>query len=218
MNASGAELSALVTQLIEESGNPRWACRRFVGRMGVRSKRSQRTWTTQEQQRLLKLIDLHPVKEISRLMRRSQSSIWHMLQRLGANAKMGKDSFTKYTLAVALHVRREKIEDWIARGWLKARELETGRSKRVVIDAEAFCEFCRKHTRDVVGNRLTEERLDFVYHFVFPPSHATLLPVRESLKESNAYLEQMKGKHAARDTAGFGSEDADEDHMLSQSA
>jgi hypothetical protein len=218
MNASGAELSALVTQLIEESGNPRWACRRFVGRMGVRSKRSQRTWTTQEQQRLLKLIDLHPVKEISRLMRRSQSSIWHMLQRLGANAKMGKDSFTKYTLAVALHVRREKIEDWIARGWLKARELETGRSKRVVIDAEAFCEFCRKHTRDVVGNRLTEERLDFVYQFVFPPSHATLLPVRESLKESNAYQEQMKGKHAARDTAGFGSEDADEDHMLSQSA
>jgi hypothetical protein len=216
MNASGAELSALVTQLIEESGNPRWACRRFVGRMGVRSKRSQRTWTTQEQQRLLKLIDLHPVKEISRLMRRSQSSIWHMLQRLGANAKMGKDSFTKYTLAEALHVRREKIEDWIARGWLKARELETERSKRVVIDAEAFCEFCRNHTRDVVGNRLTEERLDFVYHFVFPPSHATLLPVRESLKESNAYQEQMKGKH--RDTAGFGSEDADEDHMLSQSA
>jgi hypothetical protein len=218
IDASGNELSALVTQLVGESGNPRWACRRFVGRMGVRSKRSQRSWTTQEQQRLLKLIDLHPVREISRLMRRSQSSIWHMLQRLGANAKMGKDSFTKYTLAVALHVRREKIEDWIARGWLKARELETGRSKRVVIDAEAFCEFCRKHTRDVVGNRLTEERLDFVYHFVFPPSHATLLPVRESLKENNAYQEQMKGKHAARDTAGFGSEDADEDHMLSQSA
>jgi hypothetical protein len=216
IDASGNELSALVTQLVGESGNPRWACRRFVGRMGVRSKRSQRSWTTQEQQRLLKLIDLHPVREISRLMRRSQSSIWHMLQRLGANAKMGKDSFTKYTLAEALHVRREKIEDWIARGWLKARELETERSKRVVIDAEAFCEFCRNHTRDVVGNRLTEERLDFVYHFVFPPSHATLLPVRESLKESNAYQEQMKGKH--RDTAGFGSEDADEDHMLSQSA
>lgn len=114
-------------------------------------------WTTQEQQRLLKLIDLHPVKEIARLMRRSQSSIWHMLQRPGANAKMGKDSFTKYTLAVALHVRPEKIEGWIARGWLKTRELETGRSKRVVIDAEEFCEFCRKYTRDVVGNRLTEE-------------------------------------------------------------
>jgi hypothetical protein len=219
MDASGAELSALLTQLVNESGNPRWACRRFVGRMGVRYKRPQRIWTTHEQQRLLKLIDLHPVKEIARLMRRSQSSIWHMLQRLGANAKMGKDSFTKYTLAVALHVRPEKIEDWIARGWLKARELETGRSKRVVIDAEEFCAFCRKHTRDVVGNRLSEERLDFVYHFVFPPSHATLLPVRESMKECSAYEEQMRGKAPARASTGLGSEDAGEEgEMLSQTA
>ena len=81
----------------------------------------------------------------------------------------------------------------------------------MVIDAEAFCEFCRKHTREVVGNRLTEERVDFVYHFVFPRVMATLLPVRESLKESNAYQEQMKGKHAARDTAGFESEDVNEE-------
>ena len=59
--------------------------------MGIRAKRSRRSWTIQEQQRLLKLIDLYPVREIAKLMRRSQSSIWHMLYRLGANAKMGKD-------------------------------------------------------------------------------------------------------------------------------
>jgi hypothetical protein len=219
MNASGTELSALLTQLVEESGNPRWACRRFVGRMGVRSKRSQRLWTTQEQQRLLKLIDLHPVKEIARLMRRSQSSVWHMLQRLGANAKMGKDSFTKYTLAVALHVRPEKIEDWIARGWLKARELETERSKRVVIDAEEFCEFCRKHTRDVVGNRLSKERLDFVYHFAFPASHAELLPVRESKKERNAYEAQLKEEEVEGLSEGFCPEGSEQDgNALSRTA
>src|SRR5262249_28298275 len=191
MNAAGAELSALVTQLVEESGNPRWACRRFVRRMGIRSKRAQRTWTESEQQKLLKLIDLYPVPEIAKLMRRSQSSVWHMLQRLGANAQMGKDNFTKYTLALALHVRPEKVQDWIARGWLKAREVETGAGSRVVIDAEDFCEFCRLHTKNVVGNRLTIERLDFVYHFVFPPSHAGLLPVRESKKERNAYEDQL---------------------------
>ena len=191
IDATGKELSTLLAKLVEESGNPRWACRRFVKRMGVRAKRHQRSWTTQEQQRLLKLLDLHPVNEIATLMRRSPSSIWHMLQRLGANAQMGKDSFTTYTLALALHIRPEKVQDWISRGWLKARELETGQGTRVVIDAEDFCEFCRRHTKDVVGNRLTKERLDFVYHFAFPPSHAELLPVRDSKKERLAYEAQV---------------------------
>jgi len=60
------------------------------------------------------------------------------------------------------------------------------------IDAENFCEFCRQHTKDVVGNRLTKERLDFICHFVFPPSHAELLPVRESKKERNGYEVQLR--------------------------
>ena len=189
MEAAGNELSALLTKLEEESGNPRWACRRFVRRMGVKSKRAYRVWTEPEQQRLLKLIDLHPINEVAKLMRRSESSVWHMLYRLGANAKMGKDSFTKYTLAVALQVRPETVETWINRGWLNATETEAGRGKRIVIQAADFCEFCRQYTKDVVGNRLTKERLDFVYHFAFPPSHAELLPVRESKKERQAYDE-----------------------------
>jgi hypothetical protein len=110
---------------------------------------------------------MHPANEVAESMRRSQSSIWHMLQRLGAHAKIDKDNFTKYTLAVALHVRPEKVESWIARGWLKAREVETGRGKRAVIEAADFCEFCREHTKDVVGTRLIKERLDFVYHVAF---------------------------------------------------
>ena len=202
LNAKGSDLSRLVTALVNESGNPRWACWRFIRSMGVAWKRPQRTWTATEQQRLLKLIDLHSVLEIAKLMRRSQSSIWHMLYRLGANAQMGKDSFTKYTLAVALHVHPETVQSWINRGWLKAREVESGGGKRVVIEAEDFCEFCRLHTKDVVGNRLTKERLDFVYHFAFPPSHAELLPVRESKKERSAYEEQVNGDVKIRPAFG----------------
>jgi hypothetical protein len=211
-NPTAAEFTALVSRLTRESGNPRWACRRFARSMGIRSRRSYRAWTEQEQQRLLKLIDLHPVNEIARLLRRSQSSIWHMLQRLGGSAKMGKDSFTIYTLAVALHIRPEKIKDWIGREWLNSRQIETGKAVRTVIDAEDFCNFCKKHTRDVVGNRLTEERLDFVYHFVFPPSHAELLPVRESKKEREAYEKQFK-EQSDEDSNGFdldGSENDDD--------
>ena len=192
INVQGSQLSALVTKVAQESRNPRWACWRFVRAMGVRSKRSQKIWNLQEQQRLLKYLDSHPVSEITRLMRRSSSSIWHMIYRLGANAKMGKDSFTKYTLGQALHVRPEKIEEWISRGWLRAREVKVGAFTRVVIEAADFCEFCKQHTRDAVGNRLSKERLEFVYHFAFPPSHAELLPVRQSKKERAAFEEQVR--------------------------
>jgi hypothetical protein len=189
LNARGGELGALITSLVEETGHPRWACRRFAKSMGIRSMRSQKAWTVAEQQRLLKLLDLHPVNEIAKLLRRSRSSVWHMLYRLGANAKMGKDSFTKYSLASLLHVHIETIEQWIRRGWLKVRQLESG---RMIIEAADFCDFCKLHTRDVVGNRLRKERLEFVYHFAFPPSHSELLPVRQSKKERAAYDAQTK--------------------------
>ena len=118
-----------------------------------------------------------------------------MLQRLGANARMGKDSFTIYTLAVALHARPETVKNWISRGWLKARNVASSAGTRLIIDAEDFCDFCKAHTQDVVGNRLTKERLDFVYHFAFPVSHAELLPVRESKKERESYSVQMQQTH-----------------------
>ena len=190
LTVEGSQICAIIAKLVEQSGNPPWACRRLLRRMGVRSKPPQRPWTVGEQQRLVKFIDLYPIPEIARLMRRSISSIWHMLYRLGANAKMGKDHFTKYTLATALHVRPEVVESWIRRGWLKAGELSFGQSRRTIIAAEDFCQFCREHTKDVVGNRLSKERLDFIYRFAFPPSHADLLPVRDSQKERTAYEEQ----------------------------
>lgn len=197
MNATGAELRALVTKLEEESGYPRWACWRFVRDMGIRTRRPQRAWTEPEKQRLLKLIDLHPVNEIARMLRRTTSSVWHMLYRMGICAAVGKDSFTKNTLATALHARPAQIDSWIAQGLLKAREEQAGQVKRVIIEAADFCEFCRRHTKDVVGNRLDQERLEFVYRFAFPPSHAELLPVRESKRERQAYDAQLSEEGAA---------------------
>jgi hypothetical protein len=43
-----------------------------------------------------------------------------------------------------------------------------------------------------VGRRLNIDRLNFVKDFVFPPSHAELLVVRESKKERAAYKEQLE--------------------------
>jgi hypothetical protein len=185
------EARRLVTRLVEVSGNPRDACWRFARQSGIRGKRAYCKWPERMQQRLLDLIAIQPLPEVAIAMRRSPGSIRSMLYRLGASARMGQDWFTKHTLAEALHIRAEEVQRWISQGWLKCRLVQTGKLQREIIEADDFSEFCKGHSREVVGRRLNIDRLNFVKDFVFPPSHAELLPVRESKKERAAYEEQM---------------------------
>jgi len=185
-------LRALITNLAAVSGNPRRACWRFVRQSGLSSKRSYRQWTRAEQQKLLDLIASHSLYEVTTLLRRSPTSVRTMLHRLGANARMGEDWFTKHALARALHIRVEEIQKWIDRGWLKARTVGADGLRREVIDAEDFCQFCKQHRKEVVGRRLNSDRLNFVQTFVFPPSHMELLAVREAKKEQAAYDAQIR--------------------------
>jgi hypothetical protein len=182
-----SELKKLITQLIELTGNSRQACWRFARRLGAKKKQAYKEWTRSDQQRLLGLIAVNPPLEVAKIMRRSPGSIRAMLHRLGASAQMGRDWFTQYTLAEALHVRATEVQRWIDRGWLKVRVVETGRLKKEIIYADDFAEFCKRYRHVVVGHRLNTDRLDFVRDFVFPPSHVELLPVRESKKERAAF-------------------------------
>jgi hypothetical protein len=185
--AQRSEAQTLVTKLVELTGNSRPACWRFVRRHGVKKKKAYKEWTRSDQQRLLDLIAVNPPIEVAKLMRRSPGSVRAMLHRLGASAQMGRDWFTIYTLAEALHVGATQVQRWIQQGWLKTRTVQTGRLKKEIIYAEDFADFCKRYRAIVVGHRLNTDRLDFVHNFVFPPSHADLLPVRESKKERAAY-------------------------------
>jgi hypothetical protein len=185
-------LKALITRIAEVSGNPRSACWRFARQSGITAKRCYRQWTTTERQKLLDLIASHSVEEVTLLLRRSPTSVRAMLHRLGASARMGQDWFTKHGLAEALHIRAEEVQRWIDRGLLKCRSVRTSGIQRQIIDAEDFCEFCKRHHREIVGHRLNADRLNFVQTFVFPPSHMELLPVREAKKEQAEYEAQMK--------------------------
>jgi hypothetical protein len=140
------------------------------------------------------LIASHSLQEVTVLLRRSPTSVRAMLHRLGASARMGQDWFTKHRLAEALHVRAEEVQKWIDRGLLRSRIVETNGLQRQIIDAEDFCDFCKQHSREIVGHRLNADRLSFVQTFVFPPSHMELLPVREAKKEQAAFDEQMKNE------------------------
>jgi hypothetical protein len=118
---------------------------------------------------------------------------------------MGQDWFTKHALAEALHVRAAEVQKWIDRGWLKCRVVGTEGLNRQLIDAKDFCDFCKQHQREVVGNRLNIDRLNFVQTFVLPANHAELLPVRSAKKEQSAYEEQMK--------KDLGREECDDDQL-----
>jgi hypothetical protein len=180
LNHNGNAVAALATKLVTLSGNPRDACLRFLHQQGVTQKRMWRPWTKPEQQRLFDLIETCPLQEVSRIMQRSPHSIRSMLHRLGETSQRGRDWFTVYSLAEALHVRSDEVQKWIDHGWLKCRVVETTGVKKRIIDPEDFSEFVKQHGPAVVGRRLKSDGLWFVKNFVFPPKHAHLLPLRPS--------------------------------------
>jgi hypothetical protein len=59
---------------------------------------------------------------------------------------------------------------------------------------------------------LSKERLDFVYRFAFPRSHAELLPVRYSNKERSACETQVKEEGDVCESARLRPGRADDDH------
>jgi hypothetical protein len=147
---------------------------------GVTQRRPWRPWTKPEQQRLFDLIETCPIEEVSKLMQRSPRSIRSMLHRLGESSQRGRDWFTPYSLAEALHVRVDEVQKWVNHGWLKCRVVETANVKKRIIDPDDFSDFVKQHGRAVVGRRLNADGLWFVQNFVFPPKHAHLLPLRRS--------------------------------------
>src|SRR5579864_4168538 len=47
LNASGAELRKLITEISQQTGNPRDACLRFARQLGLKAKQQYRRWSKQ---------------------------------------------------------------------------------------------------------------------------------------------------------------------------
>lgn len=194
LQVSGSDLRRLVTDLSQMTGYPRDACLRFARSMGVKAKKSYRKWSERETKRLFELLENHSIRTVATELRRSRKSIERRQARLGVSSAMYKDSFTKYTLAELLHIRRRAVQKWIDDGLLKARVEGTLRLPRLIIEAADFVCFCHEHPEAVHEGRVRPDRLEFVFKFVFPRSHVDLLPVREAKKERAAYQEQMRAE------------------------
>lgn len=173
----------LIARLAKLSGNPRDACLRYLRRLGMVEKRSYREWTKPEQQRLVDLLDSVPAQEAARILRRPIASVRSMLHRLGLGVRQSREWFTPSLLAQSLHISREEVNRWVARGWLQCRAIATSGVRLRTIDPDDFCEFIKQHGREVVGRRLTYDGLLFVRNYVLPPKHAEMLSVRGPYKK-----------------------------------
>ncbi len=198
---AGGERHKLISSLALISGYPRNACLRFARQIGLTAKRPYQKWTKKETEMLLQLCESHPLRIVALKLQRSQTAIRGMLDRLGANGRLGTDSFTKYALASHLHVRPQLVQRWVDEGVLRAHMEGTERLPRVVITADDFVDFCKKHPEAILRGRVRQDRLDFIINFAFPRSHTDLLPVRQAKKERAAYTAQMQD-----DDDGFGPE------------
>jgi hypothetical protein len=190
LKTTGYALRQIVTQLVEMTGYPRSACRRFIYRMGNKAKFHYKEWSVSEQERLLELLDDHSIASVARQMRRSRSALYGMLRRLKMPASMRQNWLSKRTLAQLLKVHVRRVDSWIESDRLKATVIQVGKVTRTVIKSEDFSHFCREHRDLVIGNRLNSEKLEFLYTFVFRPDHNRLLSVRKHKKERTALADK----------------------------
>src|ERR1700674_5867805 len=201
LQAQGRELTALITGLSEMTGNPRDACFRFARDLGLAAKKPYRRWSQKESDLLLQLLESQPKRTVALKLKRSPESVESMQRRLGVNSTMYNDSFSKHQLAALLHIRPRAIQKWIDDGLLEARIEGSEKVRRIVIETEAFARFCKQHPGAILRGHVREDRLEFVFKFVFPRSHVDLLPVRQAKKERAAYAAQMQD-----DSGEFGPE------------
>lgn len=198
----------VVRKLVEMTGNPRYACTRFVHQCQA-VPRTPQVWSPEDKQKLMDMASLHPVPEIARILNRSQSSVRTMLSRLGGTAKMGRNWFTKYTLAKVLGVGAPTVQRWVDKGWLKQRTLQSGDFTKPIIEGQDFADFCKAHRDEIVCRRLSSSRLDFVRNYVFPPNPADVLAVRDAQREEAEFQNQIgKQKLGPRSERGQTDENA----------
>jgi hypothetical protein len=164
----GGERHKLITKLARMTGYPRRVCARFTGQMGIEGDRSYREWSEHEITSIKQLHKTRTPRQLAATLKRPESSLRAMMRRLGISLRLEEDRFTKYTLALLLHVRPEVVQDWIDKDWLKAHREGTEKLPRSIIKAADFIKFCERHHDAILGRRVNLARLDFVQKFVFP--------------------------------------------------
>lgn len=191
LEASGPRLRDLITQIAQETGNPRDACLRFARQLGVKAKQPYRRWTKEEQKKLENELEVHKVRKAAIRLGRTPTQVYGMMHRLGISGKKLTDKISMYAVARALCKHPQVVRQWIQSGALEAENEGTERVPRWMISQEDLQRFEKKHRKLIAASHVDRERLRFICGYVFPASHESLLRTRESKKEQAAYEAQM---------------------------
>lgn len=190
MRESG-ERHKLVTALTEVSGHSRRDCLRFARQLGYGNRRFYKEWTQREIDVLIRLRNTKTPRMLAGLLNRPVQAVRAKLRRLGLTPKIEKDKFTKYTLAVLLHVRPEVVQEWIDKRWLKSHREGTEKLPRIIIRAHDFIQFCKRYHDVILNRRFDEDRLDFIYKFVYPRDHSDMMEPRSHKRERVAHQRRI---------------------------
>src|SRR5579864_6933273 len=83
LNASGAELRKLITEIAQMTGNPRDACLRFARQLGLKAKQNYRRWSKEDLAQMENDLEVHKVRKVAIRLARTPNQVYGMMHRLG---------------------------------------------------------------------------------------------------------------------------------------
>jgi hypothetical protein len=191
LNARGSDLRQLISEISQETGNPRDACLRFARQLGLKAKRQYHRWAKEDIQQLENDLEVHKVRKAAIRLGRTPEQVYAMMHRLGISGKSKfTDRITLYAVARGIHKHPRVVRQWIQSKALHAENEGTDKAPRWMISQEDLQRFEKKHHKLIKASHVDRERLKFLCEYIFPSRDD--LGTRESKKERTAYAEQME--------------------------
>lgn len=136
---------------------PRWRVGRWAQELGIH-RGDRKPWNETELTTLRSLLGVLPSKEIARRMGRTVASVEVRAKRLGISLRCS-EGYTMRELSEGLGADHHKIEQWIARGWLRegiriSRTEQSGPHNPWRFRERAIYELVRDHPSEIDPRRV----------------------------------------------------------------
>lgn len=142
-----ADISDVISHMARVTGYKRYLIGFQAKRLGLVFIR-QRAWTAEEIEQLREMAGTMYVRRIAQKLRRSDLSVKCKLHELGVRNEMF-DSYSVVQLSQVFGVNHQKVDRWIAKGWLSVDA-----DKRV--PEAAVVRFVRNHLDEIELRRVDE--------------------------------------------------------------